>query len=224
MLLRGSRIPRSALPPQSAGSVIGGTQSLHTNSMDEALALPTEKAVRIALRTQQILAHETGVTNTVDPLGGSWFVEELTDRMEEEAEKYFEEIEARGGVIAAIDEGYFQKEIANAAFRYQREIENEEAIVVGVNDYVDEEKEDTVPILEINPDVEREQVDRLRSFRARRNQEETEEAFAAIREAAESDGNVMYPILEAVRRGATLGEMVGVLRDLFGVYREPAIF
>ncbi len=209
---------------QALAAVLGGTQSLHTNSMDEALALPTEKAVRIALRTQQILAHETGVTHTVDPLGGSWFVEELTDRMEEEAERYFDEIDAHGGVIAAIDEGYFQKEIADTAFRYQREIETNEAIVVGVNAFVDEEEKETVPLLEIHPEVEREQVERLRNYRARRNQEETDKSLLEIRNAAQSDGNLMYPILEAVRQGATLGEMVSVMRDVFGVYREPAIF
>lgn len=209
---------------QAMAAVLGGTQSLHTNSMDEALALPTEKAVRIALRTQQILAHETGVTSTVDPLGGSWFVEDLTDRMEEEAERYFEEIDARGGVIAAIDEGYFQKEIADTAFRYQREIESNDAIVVGVNAYVDEEEGETVPTLEIHPEVEREQVERLKNFRAKRDQAETDKSLAEIRKAAETGENLMYPILDAVRKGATLGEMVGVMREVFGVYREPAIF
>ncbi len=209
---------------QALAAVLGGTQSLHTNSMDEALALPTEKAVRIALRTQQILANETGVTSVVDPLGGSWFMEDLTDRMEEEAERYFEEIDARGGVIAAIDEGYFQKEIADAAFRYQREVETNELIVVGVNAHMDDEEEEAVSTLEIDPDVERDQVRLLQRFRAGREESETERALDAVRTAAESDLNLMGPIIDAVRKKATLGEIVGVMRAVFGVYREPAIF
>ncbi len=210
---------------QALAAVLGGTQSLHTNSMDEALALPTEKAVRIALRTQQILAHETGVINTVDPLGGSWFVEELTDRMEEEAERYFAEIDERGGVIAGIEQGYFQREIADAAFRYQREVETEERIVVGVNRFVDhDEKEETTPLLEIAPEVEKDQVERLERFRASRNAALVKKALADVCAAAASDTNLMPVVLQAVRHGATLGEMVGVIREQFGVYREPAVF
>jgi len=209
---------------QALAAVLGGTQSLHTNSMDEALALPTEKAVEIALRTQQILADETGAASTVDPLGGSYFVEELTNRMEAEAERYFEEIEERGGVIPAIEQGFFQKEIADAAYRYQREVEERERIVVGVNDYVNEEEESPIDVLHIDPEVERRQVDRLVRFREERDAAAVESALARLGEAADGDTNLMRVLLDAVRAHATLGEMCDVLRGTFGEYREPAIF
>ncbi|MFH1681380.1 MAG: methylmalonyl-CoA mutase family protein [Candidatus Eisenbacteria bacterium] len=209
---------------QALAAVLGGTQSLHTNSMDEALALPTEKAVRIALRTQHVLAHETGVSATVDPLGGSYFVEDLTNRMEEEAERIFSEIEERGGVVAGIEEGYFQRAIAEAAWRYQKDVESGASIIVGVNDYVDESGEDPIPTLEIDPAVEREQVERLERFRAERNASETDRAIARLREAGESCENLMPVIVESVRKHATLGEMCDALRGVFGEYREPAVF
>jgi methylmalonyl-CoA mutase N-terminal domain/subunit len=209
---------------QALAAVLGGTQSLHTNSMDEALALPTEKAVRIALRSQQILASETGVVNTVDPLGGSYFLEDLTDRMEKEAEAIFAEIEERGGVVAGIEEGYFQREIAESAWRYQQDVENGTSIVVGVNDYIDESEGEKIPVLEIGPKVEREQIERLRRFRARRDGRAAEEALAKLRSGAESGENLMPLLLEAVRANTTLGEMCGVLRGVFGEYREPAVF
>ncbi len=208
---------------QALAAVLGGTQSLHTNSMDEALALPSEKAAKIALRTQQVVAHETGVTNTVDPLGGSYFLESLTDRMEEEAERYFREIDERGGVIAAIEEGYFQKEIADSAYQYQREVEKEERIVVGVNAYKEDEKIE-IDLLHIDREKQTDQLKRLQSFRARRNNDEVDQALAAIRKASETGENLMPPILDATRKGATLGEMVNVMRGVFGTYREPAVF
>ncbi|MFH1278713.1 MAG: methylmalonyl-CoA mutase family protein [Candidatus Eisenbacteria bacterium] len=208
---------------QALAAVLGGTQSLHTNSMDEALALPTEKAVQIALRTQQIIAHETGVPSTADPLGGSWFVEDLTNRMEAEAELYFREIEERGGVVAGIEQGFFQKEIADAAWRYQQQVEEGEEIIVGVNDYVDEEGE-KIPTLEIHPEVERDQVERLRRFRERRDAGALGGALARLKGAAGSGENLMPVLIDCVRKNATLGEMCDVLRGVYGQYREPAVF
>ncbi|MBM3319277.1 MAG: methylmalonyl-CoA mutase family protein [Candidatus Eisenbacteria bacterium] len=208
---------------QALAAVLGGTQSLHTNSMDEALALPTEKAVRIALRTQQILAHETGVASVVDPLGGSYFVEELTNRMEREAGRIFAEIEERGGVVAGIEEGFFQREIAEAAWRYQKDMESGASVIVGVNEHADGEEE-LPPILEIDPAVEKEQVERLARFRDKREKAAAERAIARLRAAGESGENLMPVLLDAVRAGATLGEMCDALRGVFGEYREPAVF
>ena len=208
---------------EALAAVLGGTQSLHTNSMDEALALPSEKAVTIALRTQQIIAHESGVANTVDPLAGSFFVEALTDRLEQEANEYFRKIEALGGVIPAIEAGFFQREIAEAAFRYQQEIDSKRRIIVGVNEYVAEEPLD-IPLLEMDAEGERRQIERLRRVRAERDNDAVQRALARLRDAARGDENLMYPILEAVKVYATLGEICGVFREVFGEYQEPTFF
>ena len=208
---------------QALAAVLGGTQSLHTNSMDEALALPSEKAVRIALRTQQILAHENGVANTIDPLGGSYFVESLTNEMEEETYNYFDKIENLGGVISAIDKGFFQREIANSAYVYQKEIENKERIIIGVNDYqLDEEI--TIPILKIDEEGEERQLNRLKDLRKNRDNKKLDEKLNKLRKAAEGDDNLMPFILEAVRAYGTLGEICQVFREVFGEYREPVMF
>ncbi len=208
---------------QALAAVLGGTQSLHTNSMDEALALPSEKAVTIALRTQQIIAHESGVANTIDPLAGSYFVEKLTDEMEEEANRYFREIEAMGGVIRGIESGYFQRELAESAYRYQMEIDNRERIVVGVNDYLAEEPLE-IPLLEMDPEGYERQVARLQRVRAERDNAAVEKALRELEDAARGDVNLMYPIIEAVKAYATLGEMMGVFRKVFGEYHEPVFF
>jgi len=205
---------------QALAAVLGGTQSLHTNSMDEALALPSEQSVRVALRTQQIIAHESGVSNTVDPLAGSYYVEAQTNRMEARVYDYLGKIEALGGVIPAIEAGFFQREIAEAAFRYQREIDTQQRIVVGVNDYVTDEPL-TIPLLEMDPEGERRQIERLNRVRRERDNLAVEERLAALEEAARGDSNLMYPILDAVRAYATLVEIMGVLRRVFGEYREP---
>jgi methylmalonyl-CoA mutase N-terminal domain/subunit len=215
-----NNVVRTAI--QALAAVLGGTQSLHTNSMDEALALPSEKAVRVALRTQQIIAHESGVTNTIDPLAGSYFVESMTHRMEAQVYDYFRKIEALGGVIPAIEAGFFQREIAEAAFRYQRETDASQRVIVGVNDYVTEEPL-TIPILEMDPGGERRQMERLNRVRHERDNQAVEERLAALEDAARSDANLMYPILDAVRVYATLGEITGVFRRVFGEYREPTI-
>ena len=216
-----NNIVRTAV--QALAAVLGGTQSLHTNSMDEALALPSAKAVHVALRTQQIIAHESGVTNTVDPLAGSYCVEALTNRMEAESYEYFRKIEALGGVIPAIEVGFFQREIAEAAFRYQREIDTDQRVVVGVNEYTTDEAL-TIPLLEMDPEGERRQIERLNRVRRERNNQAVEERLVALEDAARGDANLMYPILDAVRAYATLGEIMGVFRQVFGEYREPAIF
>ncbi|MDH7489626.1 MAG: methylmalonyl-CoA mutase family protein [Anaerolineae bacterium] len=216
-----NNIVRTALEALSA--VLGGTQSLHTNSMDEALALPSEKAVTIALRTQQIIAHESGVVNTVDPLAGSFFVEALTNRMEEEANRYFREIEALGGVLPAIEKGYFQRQIAESAYRYQREIDTKSRVVVGVNEYVAEEPLE-IPLLEMDREGERRQIARLQRVRAERNNEAVSQKLAALEEAARGTQNLMPFIIEAVREYATLGEICDVFRKVFGEYREPVYF
>jgi len=209
---------------QALAAVLGGTQSLHTNSMDEALALPSEKAARIALRTQQILAHESGVTNTIDPLGGSYFVEWLTDHMEEETYRYFDRIDALGGVVRAIDRGFFQQEIADAAYRYQKEIEKRRRIVVGVNDFVLDEPLD-IPLLKMDPEGERRQIARLERLRHDRDSARTQSALRALGKAAEKgEQNLMPFILDAVGSQATLGETCDVLRDVYGEYEEPPIF
>ncbi len=214
-------IARTAL--EALAAVMGGTQSLHTNAMDEVLALPTDKAARIALRTQQLIAYESGVANTVDPLGGSYFVENLTDRIEAEAEAYFKRIEELGGVIPAIEQGFFQREIADAAFRYQTELEQKRRIVVGVNEFVSEGEED-LEILRIPLELEREQVERVREVRRKRDQTRCTKAVEQLRKAASSPReNLMPHILEAVRAYATEGEIMGTLVDVFGLYTEQAI-
>ncbi len=215
-------IVRTALEAMSA--VLGGTQSLHTNSFDEALALPTEHAVRIALRTQQVIAHETGVVNTIDPLGGSWYVEDLTNRLEKEAYEYFERIDKLGGVIPAIKENFFQREIADASFRYQSEVEAKQRIIVGVNRYQADE-EPPIELLRVDPALEGEQIARVQAVRARRDSAAVEKALAQLQEAASvEDRNLMPPIVEASREYVTMGEMCDSLRAVWGVWRETPVF
>ena len=215
-------IVRTALEAMSA--VLGGTQSLHTNSFDEALALPTEHAVRIALRTQQVIAHETGVVNTIDPLGGSWYVEDLTNRLEKEAYEYFDRIDKLGGVIPAIKENFFQREIADASFRYQSEVEAKQRIIVGVNRYQAEE-EPPIELLRVDPALEDEQIARVQAVRARRDSGAVEAALAQLKEAASvEDRNLMPPIVEASRAYVTMGEMCESLREVWGVWRETPVF
>lgn len=206
---------------QALAAVLGGTQSLHTNSMDEALALPSELAVTIALRTQQIIAEESGVTNTVDPLGGSYFVEALTNRMEKQAYEYFRRIEELGGVLPAIEKGFFQSEIADAAYRYQREIDEGIRKIVGVNAYV-EDKPITIPILEMDPNGYQRQIARLEEVRRTRDNARVGQALDRLRIACLGTENTMPYILDAVRAYATLGEIVAVMKEAFGVYQEPA--
>ncbi|HLB00699.1 MAG TPA: methylmalonyl-CoA mutase family protein, partial [Bacteroidota bacterium] len=209
---------------EALAGVLGGTQSLHTNSMDETLALPSEKAVKIALRTQQVIAHEIGVTNTIDPLAGSYFVEALTDKMEKEAESYFEKIDSLGGVIPAIEAGFFQREIAEAAYRYQQELDRGEKIIVGVNEYVEENEKIEIPILLISPEVEVRQVKRLNEVRQSRNPEVVRESLEALRTSAGEGTNVMPRLIDCTRAYVSLGEMCGTLAEVFGVYEEPAVF
>jgi methylmalonyl-CoA mutase N-terminal domain/subunit len=209
---------------EALAAVLGGTQSLHTNSMDETLALPSEKAVTIALRTQQILAYEIGVTNTIDPLAGSYFVEALTNKMEEEAEMYFEQIDALGGVIPAIEQGFFQREIADAAYRYQKELDSKEKIIVGVNDYVQEDEKIEIPLLEVPKEVEIVQRKRLAEVRQNRSNAEVDDALSELKKAAENGSNLIPYLLNATRAYATLGEMANTLKEVFGVYEEPAVF
>jgi methylmalonyl-CoA mutase N-terminal domain/subunit len=209
---------------EALAAVLGGTQSLHTNSFDEALALPTEHAVRLALRTQQVIAHETGVVNTIDPLGGSYYLEQLTNELERQAYDYFERIEELGGVIPAIEQNFQQREIAEASFRYQSEVERGERIVVGVNRYeLDEEQ--PIEILRIDPALEQKQIERVRAVRARRDPAAAEAALARLKEdAAHDDRNLMEPILEAARAYVTMGEMSDALREVWGTWRETPVF
>jgi methylmalonyl-CoA mutase, N-terminal domain len=216
-----NNIVRTATEALSA--VLGGTQSLHTNSFDEALALPTEEAVRLALRTQQIIAHETGVTNTIDPLGGSYFVEALTDRMETAAYEYFAKIDELGGMVEAIKQNYPQREIADASFTLQEEIESQGRIIVGVNRYQQAE-ERQLEILKIPPELERKQIARTQAVRARRDSDRVEAALGELREAAAADRNLMDPLLEAARAHATEGEIVESLQRVFGTYTETPVF
>ena len=215
-------IIRTALEAMAA--VLGGTQSLHTNSFDEALALPTENAVRLALRTQQVIAHETGVVNTIDPLGGSYYVEELTNRLEAEAYDYFDRIRKLGGVIPAIKENFFQREIADASFRYQHEVEQKQRIVVGVNRY-ELENEEPLEILKIDPALEGEQIGRVQALRARRDSAVVESALARLKEdAAHEDRNLMPQIVDASKAYVTMGEMCDALREVWGIWRETPVF
>jgi methylmalonyl-CoA mutase N-terminal domain/subunit len=215
-------IVRTALEAMAA--VLGGTQSLHTNSFDEALALPTEDAVRIALRTQQVIAHETGAVNTIDPLGGSYYVEDLTNRLEAEAYDYFDRIEKLGGVIPAIKENFFQREIADASFRYQHEVEQKQRIIVGVNRY-ELEDEPEVEILRIDPALERKQIQRVQALRGRRDSVAVETALARLKQAAaRDDDNLMPPLVEASRAYVTLGEMCEALREVWGTWTETPVF
>ena len=209
---------------QALAGVLGGTQSLHTNSMDETLALPSEKAVKIALRTQQLIAYETGVINTVDPLGGSYFVEALTDKLEREANEIFNQIDSMGGVIPAIESGYFQKEIADAAYRYQKEVERKEKFIVGVNEFVEENEKIDIPILTISPEVEKMQRERLTALRARRNHKTVEKSLEGIRLAAAENRNLMPLFVDAALNYVTLGEMIEELKKVFGIYEETVVF
>ena len=208
---------------QAMAGVLGGTQSLHTDSMDEALALPSEKAVQIALRTQQIIAHESGVANVADPLGGSYYLEWLTDDMERQSRDYFDRIESLGGVVSAIEKGFFQKEIAAAAYKYQQEIDNNERTVVGVNEFTSNEPVE-IPILEMDPEGFERQCRRLKNLRSSRNKARHEASLTAIEKAAEGDENLMPHFIEAAKAKATLGEMCDVLRGVFGEYREGSDF
>ena len=217
-----SNIVRTAF--EGLAAVLGGTQSLHTNSMDEVLALPSEKAVEIALRTQQVIACETGVKNTIDPLAGSYYVEYLTNRLEGQALQYFDEIEAEGGVLEAIDKGYFQRRIADAAYRYQIEIEKGERVLVGVNRFAHEDEELDIELLEIDPAVEREQMERVQALRHERSRAAADDAAAELKRRAEGTENLMPAILDCVRAHMTLGEIVAVMKEVFGEYREKPLF
>ena len=209
---------------QAMAAVLGGTQSLHTNSMDETLALPSKKAAEIALRTQQLIAFETGAANVADPLGGSWFVEELTDRMEKDAEDYFEKIEDMGGVITAIEKGFFQREIAYAASEYQRKVDSKRRIVVGVNKFVKENEEIEIPIMEIGQDVGQKQLDALNQLRSERDEDAVQQALTDVQEACADGSNLLKPIVAAAKAYATLGEIVVSLKAEFGEWQEAAVF
>jgi methylmalonyl-CoA mutase N-terminal domain/subunit len=209
---------------QGLAAVLGGTQSLHTNSMDETLALPSEKAVRIALRTQQILACESGVANTIDPLAGSYFIEDLTNKMEMKALAYFNKIDELGGVIPAIEQGYFQSEIARAAYHYQKEIEDYERIIVGINDFVEENEKIEIPIQEIRKEVEKSQVQRLATLRMKRDYTQVKSALVMLDEAISQERNLMPEFINCAKMYATLGEIVNVLKKRYGEYVEHAQF
>lgn len=208
---------------QAMAAVLGGTQSLHTNSMDEVLALPSEKAVQIALRTQQVLAYETGVVNTIDPLAGSYFVEALTNQMEKGAEEYFRKIEERGGVLAAISQNFFQQEIADAAYRYQKEIESKDRIIVGVNEFQTQENIE-IDLLKIDPEIEYSQARRVKELRSSRDNLHVQNTLDALKVAATGSDNLIPKIIDAVRSYATEGEIVAVLKGVFGEYKEQAVF
>jgi methylmalonyl-CoA mutase N-terminal domain/subunit len=216
-----NNIIRTAI--QALAAVLGGTNSLHTNSLDEALALPTEQAVLIALRTQQIIAHESGVVNTVDPLGGSYFLEELTNQTEQTALDYLNRIDALGGVLACIQNGFFQHEIAESAYRYQQEIDQHQRVIVGVNDYVMKEQI-KVPTLYVDYEGQRLHLERLKRVRRERDQAAVKHALEQLQRVAEGTDNTMPAILEAVRAYATLGEIMDVFRAVFGQYMEPAVY
>jgi methylmalonyl-CoA mutase N-terminal domain/subunit len=216
-----NNISRTAF--QGLAAVLGGTQSLHTNSMDETLALPSQHAAEIALRTQQLIAFETGVTNVVDPLGGSWYVEELTDKMEKEAYNYFSKIDDLGGVIPAIEMGYFQREIAEAASDYQRRVDSKRRIVVGVNEFSKNNEEIEIPILEIRKEVEREQIGGLKSLREKRNEETVDAKLKSITDACRTKDNLMQLIIDAAQSHATIGELVTSMKVVFGEWQETAV-
>lgn len=217
-----NNIVRTAIEAMAA--ILGGTQSLHTNSMDETLALPSDKAVKIALRTQQILAYEHEVTNVADPLGGSYYVEKLTDDMEAEAEKYFELIDAQGGVIPCIENGFFQREIADAAYKYQRELDKKEKIVVGVNEFIEENEKIDIPILYISKEVEEKQIRQLKELKASRNNDDVKNSLEELKRCAADGTNLMPAVLDCARKYVTLGEMCAELKEVFGVYEEQAVF
>ena len=209
---------------QAMAAVLGGTQSLHTNSMDETLALPSEKAVKIALRTQQILAHETGVSYSIDPLGGSYYLEMLTNKMEEQAEEYFTKIEKLGGVIPAIEKNFFQHEIARAAYVYQQEIDKKERIIVGVNEFAEADEKIEIPILLIPEEVEKGQIKKLQQLKKKRNNDQVDEKLKQLKSAAQTSTNLMPLLVECAKAYCTLGEMVDTLKEVFGEYDEPKFF
>ena len=209
---------------QAMAAVLGGTQSLHTNSMDETLALPSEKAVKIALRTQQILAHETGVSYSIDPLGGSYYLEMLTNKMEAQAEEYFSKIDKLGGVISAIEKNFFQQEIARAAYVYQQEIDKKERIIVGINEFAESDEKIEIPILLIPEEVEKEQVRKLQHLRKKRNNSQVEDKLNQLKSAARTNTNLMPLLVECAKAYCTLGEMVNTLKEVFGEYDEPKFF
>jgi methylmalonyl-CoA mutase N-terminal domain/subunit len=215
-----NNIVRTAI--EALAGVLGGTQSLHTNSFDEALALPTEEAVRVALRTQQIISHETGVTSTADPLGGSYFVEAMTDELEAEAYDYFRRIDEFGGMVEAVRQNFPQREIGEAAFTFQRELDDGERTIVGVNRYQHDEEE--VSLLHIDPALEQVQIERLKKTKADRNPAEVESALTALKEAAAGEANLMYPIIDAARVHVTEGEMIEAMQEVFGTYTETPVF
>ncbi|MDR3609085.1 MAG: methylmalonyl-CoA mutase family protein [Ignavibacteriaceae bacterium] len=209
---------------QALAAVLGGTQSLHTNSMDETLALPSEKAVKIALRTQQLIAYETGVINSVDPLGGSYYVEAMTGRMEKEANEIFDQIDSFGGVIPAIEAGYFQKEIADAAYRYQKEVERKEKIIVGVNEFVENDEKVDIPILIVSPEVEKNQKLRLAEIKNNRSSSDVQNSLKEIKLAVENNYNIMPPLIKAAHNYVTIGEIICELKKVMGIYHETAVF
>jgi methylmalonyl-CoA mutase N-terminal domain/subunit len=209
---------------QALAAVMGGTQSLHTNSMDETLALPSEKAAEIALRTQQLIASETGIANVTDPLGGSWYVESLTDQLEEEAEAYFQKVDEMGGVIAAIEDGFFQREIARSAFEYEKKINDKSRIVVGVNDFIKEDEEIEIPILKIGKEAEEDQNAKLKALRNTRDPQSVKLALDNVRKVASSEQNLMPPLIKAAHAGATLGEIVIEMKKVFGEWNETPAF
>ena len=217
-----NNISRTAF--QAIAAVFGGAQSLHTNSMDETLALPSEKAAEIALRTQQLIAYETGVANVADPLGGSWLIESLTDQLEQEAEKYFEEIEHLGGVIQAIEKGYFQREIARSANSYQKLVDEKQLFIVGVNQFGKDDENIDIPILEIGPEVEQIQVKAVNELKNTRDETAVQQALYKIRETCANGGNIMPPIIEAAKVYVTLGEIVTSMKAEFGEWQEAAVF
>jgi methylmalonyl-CoA mutase N-terminal domain/subunit len=216
-----NNIVRVAL--QALAAVLGGTQSLHTNSFDEALALPSERSVSTALRTQQLIAYESGVCDTVDPMGGSYYVEWLTDELEKKVWKYMDEIDRMGGMMKAVENGYVQKEIANSAYEYQLRVENKEHVIVGVNEFKSGEKV-SMELLKVDPAVEREQVDKLRRIRERRNRARVEETLRTLERECETDENLMPCVLDCVKNYATLGEICGTMKKVFGEYRPPEVF
>jgi methylmalonyl-CoA mutase N-terminal domain/subunit len=205
---------------QALAAVLGGTQSLHTNSFDEALCLPSEEAVTVALRTQQILANESGVVNTVDPLGGSYYVEALTDEMERKAIDYIQKIDDMGGAIVAIEKGFFQKEIADSAYRYQKETDEKKRTIVGVNDYNTKEEKCPIELLRIDPKVEQKQVANLQKLKRERSNKKVKETLEKLHHATQKDENLMPTIIEAVKSYATIGEITEVLRQVYGEYKE----
>ncbi len=217
-----NNISRTAF--QALAAVLGGTNSLHTNSMDETVGLPTEKAATIALRTQQLIAYETGVANVIDPLAGSWFLEDLTNRMEAQAEAYFTQIDALGGVIPAIEAGFFQREIAQSAYDYQRAVDSGKRIIVGVNEFVHQDEELEIPVLEISMAAEHRQQEKLQGLRARRDAAAVESTLAALKEDCASDRNIMPAVIAAAKAHVTLGEIVAAMKEVYGIWIEEAAF